>query len=111
MTHSPYHVLEADQPDPGEQAIEAARELGRGHGDAMGQIWSIEGRDPEAIPEPDLSGQWADGWTPRDLAAHVGMNDGDISWNGPEFMGWLCDAYEAGFAEAVAKYADYRQEQ
>lgn len=60
--------------------------------------------DPEylnRIPVPDLSGQWADGYTSRQLLADVGGNDGDAAFYGNELMDPLCEAYEQAFTQAA----------
>lgn len=63
----------------------------------------IEDGDPEildSLPYPDLSGEWADGYTPRDLLHDVGGNDGDASfWQ--DLVSDLCDSYEDGFQSGV----------
>ena len=77
-------------------AHEAAERLLRGYEDGAPEIM-------EDVPAPDLSGQWADGRTPRSLAHDVGCNDGDLA-----FYEWLSDelanAYEDGFNGAVEQH-------
>lgn len=65
--------------------------------------------DPEylnRIPVPDLSCGWADGYTPRQLLADVGGNDGDAAFYGNELMDPLCDAYEQAFTRAAQDAAE-----
>lgn len=101
-----------------DEAMEHAYAIGREHGEAAAS-WVFDGNtsldtyarvlaglhdgDPEvldALPSPDLSGQWADGYTPRQLFEDVGASPGDASfW--PEAMSDLCDQYDLGFTGAV----------
>jgi len=108
-----------------DQTIEQAAKIGREHGtnaaawweqDALGGrvtgdtrstaeavLKGIEDSDPQVLdglPYPDLSGQWADGYSSHDLLDELDVNDGDTS-----FIEGLTDeiftAYEMAFAEAV----------
>lgn len=74
---------------------------GRATGDvrpaALRTLSGIEDGDPEildSLPGPDLSGQWADGYSSRDLYT-------ELSVDGIDDDGSLCDAYEMAFSEAV----------
>lgn len=114
-----------DQVDPVtiEAAIVKAREIGADHGRSAAGWWEqdaiggratgdvrptaravlqgLEDGDPQvldAIPGPDLSGEWADGYSPRRLLDDVGANDGDASFI-DGLVSDLCDAYEKGFSE------------
>lgn len=60
----------------------------------------LENGDPEImdrLPEPDLSGQWADGYSAKDLSDELGFDD-DAEIDG--FDG-LCDEYEMAFRDAA----------
>ena len=62
----------------------------------------LDDGDPEildGIPAADLSGQWADGLTPRGLLDWIGA-DPD-STRAAEAESDLCDAYESAFERAV----------
>ena len=62
----------------------------------------LDDGDPEildGIPAPDLSGQWADGLTPRGLLDWIGA-DPD-STRAAEAESDLCDAYEDAFSRAA----------
>src|SRR5215216_5766452 len=88
-----------------DQAIEQAAKIGREHGanaaswweqDALGGrathdtrytaeavLKGLEDGDPailDSLPQPDLSGQWADGYSSQDLLSDIGLNDGDASF-------------------------------
>lgn len=95
-------------------AIMRAAHLGEQHGrNAADWLWDgntddpatflatlvrgIEEGDPAVVdlmPWPDLSGEWADGLTPADLAAYV---DADPEDDG--LMMEVCDAYELAFED------------
>jgi|SRR5215216_1384229 len=107
------------------QAIEQAAKIGREHGMSAAAWWEqdalggratgdirstakavlkgIEDGDPEIVdglPYPDLSGQWADGYSSHDLLDELGVSDGDASF----FDGLTDDiftAYEMAFTEAL----------
>lgn len=107
------------------EAITQASKIGRVHGISAAMWWEqdtlggrvtgdarptakavlkgLEDGDPEildSLPYPDLSGQWADGYSSHDLLNDVGVNDGDASF----FDGLTDDiftAYELAFNEAV----------
>lgn len=59
--------------------------------------------DAEWLPQADLSGEWADGLTPRALWVHCGGSDGDLSFwpDAPESLTELCDRYEDTFSHAA----------
>jgi hypothetical protein len=107
-----------------EQAIARAAEIGAEHGENAASWWdqdAIGGRsqgdpvetaklvlqgiddgDPmvlDSLPAPDLSGEWADGYTPRRLLEDVGDNDGDASFH-EGLVDDLCRAYEDAFYDA-----------
>lgn len=78
-----------------DQAIDKAAELGRWHGQAAGAyvvdgntptatlarlLDGIDTGDPEiidALPASPLSGEWADGYTVRDLIRDAGLDEDD----------------------------------
>lgn len=63
-------------------------------------LQGIEAGDPEimdALPQHGLSGEWADGFSARDLELELGINPAD---EGDDF-GTVCDAYEEAFDTAV----------
>lgn len=65
-------------------------------------IRGLDDGDPavyDELPEPDLSGQWADGYLPRDLAGDVGL-DMDAA-AADEILQDLCDAYCEAFRDAA----------
>lgn len=95
-----------------DEAIGMARNIGRDHG-RNAASWYFDGNtdratyervgkgidegDPEILddlPAPDLSGQWADGYTNTDLLRDCGV---------PVFRGAnaIFDAYEEGFVDGV----------
>lgn len=105
------------------QWAEDARNLGREHGTSAAS-WVADGNseeasmrrlltmlddgDPEADdylpPRPTLSGEWADGMTPRSLFEYVTGFDAhaEASFNADAYNGVvdaLCEAYEAGVDE------------
>jgi len=115
------------------RARRRAAEIGREHGDNAASWWEqdavggrvaavpahdtarrvlrgLEDGDPailEALPAPDLSGEWADGYTPDQLAEECGL--GPYPEDRPEvvWQGWLalreelCDVYENAFIDAA----------
>ena len=67
-------------------------------------LWRIvkgmDDGDPEvldSLPQPDLSGEWVDGWTPMTLAVEVYYEDGE------DGLSELCDEYEDGFRLGVER--------
>jgi len=110
----------------GKSFVSRARDLGREHGETAAAWWlqgsPVGGRstagDVEAlewadrmlakiancdadIPQSDMSGEWADGYTPQRLADEIGYdaeNDKREEWG--FLYSDLCDAYEFGFSEA-----------
>ena len=59
----------------------------------------IAAGDEEIIsyfPRADLSGEWADGYTPARLAA-----DCDLHYEDEDYLWDLCDVYEEAFDEVV----------
>lgn len=96
--------------------VEYARNIGRDHG-RNAASWFFDGNtdratfeafqrgleegDPaieDQLPAADLSGQYADGYTVRDLLADCGV---DIDADDEEVdIDELTDAYEEGFADA-----------
>lgn len=101
-----------------DEALERAYLIGREHGEAAASwyfdgntelatyvrvLHGIEEGDPgvlDSFPYPDLSGQWADGYTPTQLLDDVGGNAGDASFH-DGLVSDLCDQYELGFNDAV----------
>ena len=79
-------------------------------GESEAALWAretlrrIAAGDDCGIPQSDLSGEWAGGMTPQRLADEIGYdseNDKREEWG---FLhSDLCDAYEAGFAEACER--------
>ena len=74
---------------------------GRASGDvAMTARWALAGISDgdgvvtDSFPSPDLSGEWADGYTPRRLADELGIRDDDDSLDS------LCDSYCDAFEQA-----------
>lgn len=102
-----------------DDAIDKAREIGGEHGENAAAWWEQETRvflssppnvammiqglddgDPivlDNLPAPDLSGEWADGYTPMILANQTGVSLDNYG----DWIDALCDAYENGFSEAV----------
>jgi hypothetical protein len=93
-----------------------AESLGRDAGHAAAS-WAIDGNtdratcarilagitdgDPavmDAYRVPGLSGEFADEYTPRDLAGELGLDPGDA--DDADAMRTVCDAWEAGASEA-----------
>jgi hypothetical protein len=58
-------------------------------------IEDCDGEVLDMFPQPDLSGQWADSYTLRDLLREVGVEDD------PELGNLVATAYETNFSEAV----------
>lgn len=100
------------------EAIDEARQLGAEYGRVAAQAWLADSSERGFtrrmilnnlengawnelhVPVPDLSGEWADGWTPAVLGYECGVDlDSDdwANWQETE----LCDAYEAAFDSAV----------
>lgn len=101
-------------------AEEKARELGAEHGKAAGEAWletfgecghfQRQGTPcaDHALPEPDLSGEWVDGYSPRQLVVDATGGYPKVldmtSTTGlmfQEIENELCDAYAAAFTAAV----------
>ena len=130
--------LERDRLDAAIENIErdriaAARDLGTAAGENAASWWEMDaigGRangdtaatarrvldgladgDPEiidALPRPDLSGEWADAETPRSLFETVTGADAhaEASWNNDAYhatLEELCTAWEDGAADAVQR--------
>lgn len=107
------------------QGLQSAEALGRSDGENAAGWWEqdavggrasgdvlltastvlagLEAGDPaviDGLPSADLSGEWADGMTPRRLAEEcLGIEDAGVSEQG-DIVDQLCDAYEQGFSEA-----------
>ena len=99
--------------------IEDAAERGRYAGRAAGS-WVTDGNTTRETAErlragieegdpmimdlfhiPNLSGEWADGETPRSLAESVGLDpDGDDGDDTPEVLDEICSAWEEAAGEA-----------
>jgi hypothetical protein len=79
------------------EALDTARRILRGIADGDPEIL-------DALPGPDLSGQWADGYLPRDLARDCGLEDEESDPEGDEILAELCDAYEDAFRTAVTDH-------
>lgn len=100
-----------------DQAVETAAEIGREHGmnaaswveldgpeGCQKVLRALEDGDPEVynwLPAPDLSGQWADEYTPDRLATDVGWLPEDGTHNNYDWLSELCNAYETAFSDAV----------
>ena len=111
----------------GKSFVSKARDLGRKHGENAAAWWlqempvggrsSSSGPEAEAwaretlarldagddcgIPMSDLSGEWADGFSPKRLADEVGYDREHDKREEHDFLcSTLCDAYELGFGEA-----------
>lgn len=106
-----------------DQAIEKAREIGTEHGTAAASwvtdgntdpetyrrlLAGIEDGDPEImdeLPHADLSGEWADGYTPRQLVEDCDLDADEVeAEDGTRLISVeteLCDAYEEAFSVAV----------
>lgn len=92
---------------------------GRATGDVRGIarriIAGLDDGDPEildGLPWADLSGEWADGMTPRRLAEECGWPDEPPMSNGTRHDAWddwqdgrdqLCDLYEGEHDDTVRK--------
>ncbi len=102
--------------------LDAAEAIGAEHGAAAASwvtvnteqravqiLVGIDDGDPEildSLPAPDLSGQWADGYSPRDLFEDATGADAhaEATWNHDRYawlLGELCDRFEHGFSTAV----------
>jgi len=110
-----------------DHAIAKAAEIGAEHGhnaatwfetdNPAAILQMLEDGDPivyHALPHPDLSGQWADGYTPRQLAEDCGYPEnpagdnpswGDVADHSAG-IDELCDAYEEAFSIAVEAEVD-----
>ena len=102
-----------------DEAIGKAREIGREHGENAASwvtdgntseetyaalLRGIEDGDPmvlDMLPAPDLSGEWADGYTPDRLSADVGWLPEPGTHDHYDWLGELCAAYEEAFTEAA----------
>lgn len=106
------------------EATDKARELGTEHG-RNAASWATDGNTDQAtyayllqgikdgdpmvldqLPAPDLSGQWADGYMPRQLFEDATGNDAhaEATWNQDAYqdaLTELCDAYEEAFSQAA----------
>jgi hypothetical protein len=103
-----------------DKAVAKAAEIGREHGTNAAGEWAPEflaqsptdaesraqcvledgvqeAIDPDMLPAPDLSGEWADGYTVQQLLWDTGI---DLDPNEYD-AGELADAYELAFSEAV----------
>lgn len=56
------------------------------------------------LPRADLSGEWADGYTPQRLYVDCGGTMARAQDYSDDIGADLCDAYEEAFSEAVAEY-------
>lgn len=110
-----------------EKAIEFARSLGAEHGKAAA-TWVTDGNTTEAtarpllkgldvadqevwdaLPTPDLSGEWADSMTGPELVtealdeagAIAALSESEYGDLHADLFSDICDAYEAAFSEAV----------
>lgn len=117
-------------------AFNTAAELGEQHGRSAGEWWwqdavasvpattnrpvrdfadtikqQLDDGDPllfDSLPALDLSGQWADGWTPDRLYRYCydsSPEDEDEKLL-EELLEELCDHYEQAFHSAVQNYVD-----
>ncbi len=102
-----------------EAAMVRASEIGREHGESAATwfetdnhaaiLQMLEDGDPEVydcLPGPDLSGQWADGYSPRSLFEDSTGADAhaEAAWDHDDYQFWLdalCAAYEAAFVDVV----------
>lgn len=98
--------------DTYEATTEKAREIGAGHGKAAAS-WYFDGNtnyqeyalvlegidigDPrilDTFPTSPLSGEWADSYSPGDLASDLEVSQDSDAWDD------YCTAYEDGFSTA-----------
>lgn len=109
-----------------ETAVAKAREIGREHGENAiadwfdgtvsyrpallldqvngGGSWVDGNGGPDTnptLPAPDLSGEWADGYTPQRLYVDCGGTMTRAQDYSNDIGAALCDAYEAAFSDAV----------
>jgi hypothetical protein len=75
-----------------EKSVEAAAIVLRGLDDGDPAVW-------DALPMPDLSGQWADGYSSDDLITDCGADQLPDIYG--ELYGELCDAYQRAFSETA----------
>lgn len=109
-------VTGADEPVDPDILRAAAFSIGTDHGataaswvelnedNAAAFLKGIDDGDPavlDTLPAPDLSGQFADGYTTRQLALDAGMNDDIDADEYDDILSSLGDAYDEGFSEAV----------
>jgi hypothetical protein len=115
-------------------AFNIAAELGEQHGRSAAEWWwqdnvtnqpasaanpvarikeLLDEGDPllfDSLPAPDLSGQWADGWTPDSLFRYCfdrGRDPNPYHYQEEEQLQQeLCDHYEQAFNSAVQDYVD-----
>lgn len=97
--------------------IDRAAEIGKKHGTAAAS-WVFDGNTPretyeafrrglddgdpeweEKVPRADLSGEWADSFTARDLYTYVGVDDSDP--DNDVLCDDICDAYSDAFDYAA----------
>lgn len=106
----------AEAYDDDESYVDAARVVGREHGRNAASWTEIDGAgiaqriltgiddgDPavmESLPQPDLSGEWADGYTVERLRDDVGAPD-DRDDDLVTLSTRLADAYEEAFTDAA----------
>ena len=69
----------------------------------LGRSYAIR---TEGMYDSPLSGEWADQWTPRDLAGELGLSVDDPFW---ENLGMLCDAFEESYYETAGEMAEYAE--
>lgn len=94
---------------------ENARTLGRERGEYAASWLTVESvtrargildGDPEhldALPRPDLSGEWADDETPTTLARSLGIDPDEFD---PDALSALCDEWQQAADDAVSQEAD-----
>jgi hypothetical protein len=88
------------------------RVLAEDEADGHFALWAAEGRDEDSVPYPDLSGEWADAWTPKKLAESVGLYhyQGGMLYDLTESefddycikLDTLCDEYEETYRERIS---------
>jgi len=61
--------------------------------------WALYDGRVMRLPEPDLSGEWADGLTPDRLMRRIGI---DPYTADPDLVNYYCDRYEDTFRTTVA---------